>query len=46
MPSRARDGVPRHGVADFAMLALAALLALAEFAWLSFLGYVVVRAVA
>ena len=44
--SRATDGVARHGVADYALLAFAALLVLAELAWLSFLGYVVVRWVA
>ncbi len=33
-----------HGPVDFAMLGFAAVLALAELAWLGFLGYAAVRA--
>ena len=39
-------GRAHRGVADFAMLSFAALLVLAEFAWLSFLVYVLGQAVA
>jgi hypothetical protein len=42
----AAAGPARHGVADYALLAFAAALVLAELAWLGFLGLVVARALA
>ena len=40
----ADGGHARRRAADYGMLAFAATLALAEFAWLSFLAYLVARA--
>ena len=36
----------RHGAADYAVLGFAALFVLAELAWIAFLGYVALRALA
>jgi hypothetical protein len=42
----AAGGSAHHGLADYALLAFAGALVLAELAWLSFLGFVVARALA
>jgi hypothetical protein len=43
---RVTDGPAHHGAVDLALLGFAAVLALAELAWLGFLAYVVARAIA